>query len=510
MDFIHGNEGLNLNKASGGSPVEGSGYLNYLIPFLFICSFFFVRWLMMLYVKYFSYRTTKPCQINSPYKVNEIKQLIKNYISKGYFNELHSLYQSQITHSKNFFDDNFIFETIFQEVNIYLSKISKKDITTFRIIENEVDFYINQMNMRNSYISLLNYNLQIEIYLKMSKYNKAYQILKEMRQITKPELSTYKLFFLYQKITPFQFSEIYSLFKLDKIEIDDKTKANLISLLSHTKKNNREIIYIFESIEMKPNTSLDISIYNISMNAYFEREEYDHCVGVFCLLNQNKIMCRKINLYTYLLLTKAYCMLHRFEDAKRIVKTIQNLFPSSISMDICNTISSMFLNANELDYALFILKEAETKLHLIPDLNTFALMMTIYLRKTNEEKIIELYDRMIIMNIKPNREIYKIMMNLFIKEKKIIQAIGMFIDLKVNEIEMSNDLYAIIINACFINGYAEKAAEFIIEAEENGIIINSNDIRIGWDCYVNSINHSKAILENQPTLNEIARRYGLI
>ena len=101
-------------------------------------------------------------------------------------------------------------------------------------------------------------------------------------------------------------------------------------------------------------------------------------------------------------------------------------------------------------------------------------------------------------------------MNLFIKEKKIVQAIGMFIDLKFNEIEMSNELYSIIINACFINGYAEKAAEFIIEAEENGININVNDIRIGWDCYLNSINHSMAILENQPTLSEIARRYSLI
>ena len=40
--------------------------------------------------------------------------------------------------------------------------------------------------------------------------------------------------------------------------------------------------------------------------------------------------------------------------------------------------------------------------------------------------------------------------------------------------------------------------------------INVNDIRIGWDCYLNSINHSMAILENQPTLSEIARRYSLI
>ena len=509
MDYnIQGNEGL--KKTLGVSPLEGGGYLNYLIPLLFICSFFFFRWFMMLYVKYFSNRTTKPCQIISPYKVAEIKKLIKEYISIGNFNELHSLYKSQIYRSKNLFDDNCLFESIFNEINVYISKISRKDTTSYRIIENEVDYYINQMNLRNSYISLLNYNLQIEIYLKINKYMKAYQTFKEMRQITKPEISTYRLFFSYQKITPLQFSEIYSLFKLDKIDIDDKTKANIITLLSRTKGNNREIISVFESIEMKPNTSLDISIYNISMNAYFEKEEYDHCVGVFCLLHQNKIMCRKINLYTYLLLTKAYCMLHRFEDAKRIVKTIHNVFPSNITMDICNTISAMFFNANELDYALFILQEAETKLHLIPDLSTFALMMTIYLRKTNEEKIIELYDRMIIMNIKPNREIYKIMMNLFIKEKKIVQAIGMFIDLKFNEIEMSNELYSIIINACFINGYAEKAAEFIIEAEENGININVNDIRIGWDCYLNSINHSMAILENQPTLSEIARRYSLI
>ena len=56
MDYnIQGNEGL--KKTLGVSPLEGGGYLNYLIPLLFICSFFFFRWFMMLYVKYFSNRT---------------------------------------------------------------------------------------------------------------------------------------------------------------------------------------------------------------------------------------------------------------------------------------------------------------------------------------------------------------------------------------------------------------------------------------------------------------------
>ena len=515
MDYyVQQNEELNITWNSTLSDINegnGSPYFNYIIPLLFICSFFFVKLILYLYSKYFNRILMKPSNpLSSPDKANMIKTSIRSIINKGDFDALRAFYYRKLPESVDFFDEGFLFQTIFSEINDYLQKILPKDQLTFKILSNEMDFYLAQMNYRHSYNSTTSYNLQIEILLKLGKYIKAYQLLREMRLVTKPELSTYKLFFNNPKLSQMQFNEVYNFYKLDKLETDDKMKASLINLLSKNPKNSREIIYVFESLEQKPNISLDIGVYNIAMGAYFDKDEYDHCVGVFCLLNQNKIMSKKVNLSTHLLLTKAYCMLHRFEDAKRTTKIILNLYHPEINITILNSIAGMFYNANELDYSLQFLRESELKLRISLDINSYILMMSIYLRKTNEEKIIELYDKMIMNDIKPNAEIYKLMMKLFIKEKKIIQAIGVFIDIKINDIELTNELYGIIINACFIHGYPDKGTELILEAEENGVKLTTNDIRIGCDCYLNSINRSKMFLESQRALNDIVKRYGLL
>ncbi len=101
--------------------------------------------------------------LSSPDKANMIKTSIRSIINKGDFDALRAFYYRKLPESVDFFDEGFLFQTIFSEINDYLQKILPKDQLTFKILSNEMDFYLAQMNYRHSYNSTTSYNLQIEI-----------------------------------------------------------------------------------------------------------------------------------------------------------------------------------------------------------------------------------------------------------------------------------------------------------------------------------------------------------
>jgi pentatricopeptide repeat protein len=91
--------------------------------------------------------------------------------------------------------------------------------------------------------------------------------------------------------------------------------------------------------------------------------------------------------------------------------------------------------------------------------------------KLNEEKCIELFDKLI-MTYTPTFEIYYSLLTLFLKNKKINQALGMYNDMKVNNYSINEDTYYSVIKGCLDCDNILQASEILLESFKSNILVN--------------------------------------
>jgi hypothetical protein len=116
-----------------------------------------------------------------------------------------------------------------------------------------------------------------------------------------------------------------------------------------------------------------------------------------------------------------------------------------------------------------------SKLKEIAELNTledFQEGVKHYSDKLNEEKCIEILDRMLVSNIRPDYDILFNLMTLFIKTRKINQALGMFNDIKMNGVALNENTYYVIIKGCLDCEKLEQASDILIQSLRNNTLIN--------------------------------------
>jgi pentatricopeptide repeat protein len=95
-----------------------------------------------------------------------------------------------------------------------------------------------------------------------------------------------------------------------------------------------------------------------------------------------------------------------------------------------------------------------------------------YSEKLNEEKCIEILDKMNGMMVIPTYDIYYAIMTLFLKNKKVNQALGMFNDMKVNGVEINENTYYVIIKGCLDCDKVEQGSEILLDCVRNRIELN--------------------------------------
>jgi pentatricopeptide repeat protein len=272
----------------------------------------------------------------------------------------------------------------------------------------------------------------------------------------------------------------------EKVPISPETYTDLIKINSKLK-SYLKCIEIYESISQETLNNSKIDLFNSVMDFYLECGLYRKVLNLFEIIkrkNEEFSFTARPNIYTLVLVLKAFTLSGRMHEARQIYNLIKEKNKNMLSTEAFNSIAECFLKVNEVDMALAVLNEMKV-LGLSRDCSTYSLLLSIYSQALNEEKCILIYDETMRNNIKPNLEILSSLISLFIKKKKIIQAIGIYTDIKLNKISCTESVYHSIIIACLTNNKIDNAFEIIIDSYSNKIKLSLSLYKNFLDSLIN-------------------------
>lgn len=453
----------------------------YFIPFLFIISYLCCK---IALNKLFPPKIT--------YKNKEIlfrKEIIKAISSKNAF-QFRKWMFNIYTISKNNTNYTMLLNNTLIQINYFISVESINENEQINFLRNEIE-YIEKILLNESEVLNINeYNELIKLYFNINIIDKPITFLDEIYKKHQGNIpfSTFSLFFESHLIKEDNFIKVFLLFKqnnkYNKYQFsNDSLKSELIVKLTPfmTKRSpfcsylniSDEIRSIYESFDKKYSITKYIFMHNILIDIYFHKEQYEECTHIFVVLSKSSFINNEFEINTYILILKSYMKLSKPEEAKKIYKLMQRAHFNLISINLINDIAEIFYDINDFLFAGFIIKESEHKLKLTLNLKSYIILMKICLNNKNEEEMIEIYDKILLLNLSPHYEVFSILMRLFVSERKIIQAIGIYVDMKLNGFEIRKEDYEVIINLCFNNGWIDKGKEITKEAEKNGVIVGN-------------------------------------